>query len=87
MRDGKCDYDFVEVMACPGGCIGGGGQPKSKDPLVLIKRMQGIYALDEAAQTRQSHHNPEVWLRWRLQADNCFIVIHRLGNNSGETAV
>lgn len=60
MNNGEVSYDFVEVMACPGGCIGGGGQPKSDDPLILMKRMQGIYALDEQAVTRQSHRNPEV---------------------------
>ncbi|KIZ02242.1 NADH dehydrogenase I subunit G [Monoraphidium neglectum] len=52
--------DFVEVMTCPGGCIGGGGQPKSRDPGVLAKRMQAIYSIDEAATIRRSHANPEV---------------------------
>ena len=60
MNNGEVSYDFVEVMACPGGCIGGGGQPKSDDPLILMKRMQGIYSIDEQAVTRQSHRNPEV---------------------------
>jgi len=53
-------YDFIEVMACPGGCIGGGGQPKSKDPAAVLKRMGAIYTLDERAALRKSHQNPEV---------------------------
>lgn len=53
-------YDFIEVMACPGGCIGGGGQPKSKDIDVVLKRMGAIYSLDQANSVRKSHENPEV---------------------------
>ncbi|PSC71155.1 ferredoxin [Micractinium conductrix] len=53
-------YDFIEVMACPGGCIGGGGQPKSRDPLVLLKRMGAVYNLDERSTIRKSHQNQSV---------------------------
>ncbi|PRW56960.1 ferredoxin [Chlorella sorokiniana] len=53
-------YDFVEVMACPGGCIGGGGQPKSDDPLVLLKRMGAVYSIDERSAIRKSHENPSI---------------------------
>eukprot|EP00884_Botryococcus_braunii_P007911 jgi/Botrbrau1/17120/Bobra.0157s0021.2 len=61
MMDGTSpSYDFIEVMACPGGCIGGGGQPKSHDPLVLLKRMTSIYNIDEKAVVRCSHENKEV---------------------------
>lgn len=42
------------------GCIGGGGQPKSHDPLVLLKRMTSIYNIDEKAVVRRSHENKEV---------------------------
>ena len=67
MRDGTRVYDFVEVMACPGGCVGGGGQPRSKDPDVLRKRAEAVYGLDRCAAVRQSHQNPaiaEVYERW-----------------------
>jgi Iron only hydrogenase large subunit, C-terminal domain len=47
MKEGKRYYDFVEIMACLGGCIGGGGQPKSLDPDILKKRAQAIYTIDE----------------------------------------
>ena len=67
MRDGARVYDFVEVMACPGGCVGGGGQPRSKDPDAARKRADAVYELDRCAAVRQSHHNPaiaEVYERW-----------------------
>lgn len=54
------DYQFVEVMACPGGCIGGGGQPRPTDDEVRQKRIAGIYNVDEAKTIRKSHENPAV---------------------------
>ncbi|KAG9394831.1 Iron only hydrogenase large subunit C-terminal domain [Carpediemonas membranifera] len=57
---GKRNYDFVEVMACPGGCISGGGQPKSLDPKIIEKRQSAIYSDDEKAKLRKSHENPEI---------------------------
>lgn len=53
-------FDFVEVMACRGGCIGGGGQPKSEDPFILQKRISHVYSLDEKAVVRKSHENPSI---------------------------
>lgn len=49
-----------QVMACPGGCIGGGGQPKTKGPDVLQRRMQAVYSIDNHMKLRKSHENPEV---------------------------
>jgi NADP-reducing hydrogenase subunit HndD len=60
MDHGEVELDFVEFMACPGGCIGGGGQPKSRDPDIVLKRMQATYSLDERSARRKSHENPEV---------------------------
>jgi iron-only hydrogenase group A len=54
------DYVAIEVMACVGGCLGGGGEPKSMDPLVLEKRMQAIYEVDQNAPRRRSHENRDV---------------------------
>jgi NADH-quinone oxidoreductase subunit G/NADP-reducing hydrogenase subunit HndD len=51
---------FIEVMACPGGCIGGGGQPRSNDPDIISKRMKGIYDSDKNMKLRKSHENPAV---------------------------
>ena len=53
-------YHFVEVMTCPGGCIGGGGQPRFTDDSVRLKRIAGIYREDESKTLRKSHENPDV---------------------------
>lgn len=55
---GTCKYDFIEIMACKGGCIGGAGQPG--DGSWLEKRLQALNAADANAVTRFSHENPEV---------------------------
>ena len=56
----KCGYHFVEIMGCPGGCIGGGGQPHSNDPEILKKRSSAIYEVDEKSTIRRSHENPAI---------------------------
>ncbi len=53
-------YHFVEVMTCPGGCIGGGGQPRFTDDAVRLKRIAAIYGEDESKKMRKSHENPDV---------------------------
>ncbi|MGM0461826.1 MAG: NADH-dependent [FeFe] hydrogenase, group A6 [Fibrobacterota bacterium] len=53
-------YDFVEVMACRGGCIGGGGQPHGADDETRAKRTAGIYQDDAKSVVRCSHENPEI---------------------------
>jgi len=57
---GTSPYHFIEVMGCPGGCIMGGGQPRSEDPDVRNKRLKGLYTEDEAKVLRKSHENPFV---------------------------
>lgn len=54
------EYVAIEVMACVGGCLGGGGEPKSMDPLVLEKRMQAIYNIDKNVPRRRSYENRDV---------------------------
>ena len=54
------EFVAIEVMACVGGCLGGGGEPKSDDPLVLEKRMQAIYSLDKNSPRRRSYENQDV---------------------------
>lgn len=56
----KDQYHFIEMMACPGGCIGGGGQPIYTDSTVLQKRMEAIYLADRQMPLRKSHENPIV---------------------------
>lgn len=60
IEEGKCDYTFVEVMCCPGGCIGGGGQPIGTDMKVREERIKGIYDIDENMKLRKSHENPAI---------------------------
>jgi NADP-reducing hydrogenase subunit HndD len=60
VKEGKASYHFIEVMACPGGCLGGGGQPIPTSPAIRQKRMEAIYAEDEGMAVRKSHENPEV---------------------------
>ena len=57
---GEVFYHFIEIMACIGGCLGGGGQPRSLDPKGLEKRAQAIYTLDERSVIRKSHENPSI---------------------------
>ncbi|MDX9854577.1 MAG: NADH-dependent [FeFe] hydrogenase, group A6 [Tenuifilaceae bacterium] len=60
VRDGKADYHFVEIMACPGGCLGGGGQPVPTNKEIREKRANAIYQEDTGKPIRKSHENPEV---------------------------
>jgi NADP-reducing hydrogenase subunit HndD len=60
VRQGKSSYHFIEIMACPGGCIGGGGQPIPTSLEIRNKRMKAIYSEDEHMVLRKSHENPEV---------------------------
>jgi iron only hydrogenase large subunit-like protein len=58
--DGEADYHFIEVMCCPGGCIGGGGQPRATTNDVRKARIAAIYREDEGRPMRKSHSNPAV---------------------------
>ena len=60
IRSGRAQYDFVEIMACPGGCVGGGGQPFIDGYEQAEERGQTLYGLDKANKIRFSHENPEV---------------------------
>ena len=57
---GEADYDFVEVMACPGGCVGGGGQPIHDGEEYAERRAPVLYDIDRHKSLRFSHENPEV---------------------------
>lgn len=54
------DYHFIEIMACPGGCIGGGGQPVPTTPEIRQARAKAIYDEDKTLEYRKSHDNPIV---------------------------
>ncbi len=60
VREGKSPYHFIEIMACPGGCIGGGGQPIPTSKEIRQNRINAIYSEDENMVLRKSHDNPDV---------------------------
>ena len=60
LESGQSRYDFVEVMACPGGCAGGGGQPIHDGEELAGKRGDALWKLDQKAPIRFSHENPEI---------------------------
>ena len=60
LRKGEVSYHFVEIMACPGGCVGGGGQPVRDGEELAEIRSDVLYGLDAANELRFSHENPSV---------------------------
>jgi iron only hydrogenase large subunit-like protein len=66
VKQGKEPFHVIEVMACPGGCVGGGGQPYPPegfhilDPRLLAKRAAALYAIDAGKQLRKSYENPAI---------------------------
>ena len=60
IRDGREDLHFIEVMACPGGCIAGGGQKIGAGPDAIRARMKSLYDIDEKETIKVSHRNPEI---------------------------
>ena len=61
IRDGKSEYHAIEIMACPGGCVSGGGQPfYGNDRSVIAKRAAGLYGEDRDKDVRLAHENEEI---------------------------
>ncbi len=61
IKTGNAKFHMLEVMACPGGCVNGGGQPRSCDSsLIKEKRAEGLYSEDKELSLRKSHENPEI---------------------------
>ncbi|EEH99039.1 MULTISPECIES: NADH-dependent [FeFe] hydrogenase, group A6 [Clostridium] len=84
IKYGNSKYHFIEVMACPGGCIDGGGQPFIKSNRdVLKKRMNSIYNEDKNKVIRKSHENPMIQKLYKdyLQKPNSYIAHHILHVN------
>jgi NADH-quinone oxidoreductase subunit G len=65
LEAGEVQYDFVEIMACPGGCVGGGGQPISELRNVTTVRGKILYGLDSMNEYRFSHENPSITAVYR----------------------
>ena len=79
IKSGEKQYHFVEIMACPGGCIGGGGQPRYTNNKVRQARIAAIYREDEGKKLRKSHENPAIA---QLYAE--FLTEGPLGHRSHE---
>lgn len=60
IKSGERNYHFIEVMACPGGCVSGGGQPLLKNAKMRTDRAKGLYKLDRNSHIKSSEHNPLV---------------------------
>jgi NADH-quinone oxidoreductase subunit G/NADP-reducing hydrogenase subunit HndD len=60
VRAGTANYHFIEIMACPGGCIGGGGQPVPTSMAIKKQRSEALYRIDEYSKIRKSHENPDI---------------------------
>jgi len=60
VKNGTSKYHFIEVMACPGGCINGGGQPIHQKPEKVMKRVKALYEIDSKMTNRRSHENKGV---------------------------
>lgn len=65
IKNGAADYQFIEIMACPGGCIGGGGQPYGTTNAIRQQRIDAIYRVDKDMPLRKSHENPAVQLLYK----------------------
>ncbi len=70
LRAGEVQYDFVEIMACPGGCAGGGGQPICDGQELAGERGERLYTLDKANLLRFSHENPSIQALYRDYLDH-----------------
>lgn len=85
----RTQFVAIEVMACVGGCLGGGGEPKSTDPEVLQTRARAVYAIDAGAPRRRSYENPDVQAlyaseleRPNSQAAHALLHTHYAGRRS-----
>ncbi|MCC6650055.1 MAG: iron hydrogenase small subunit [Candidatus Eisenbacteria bacterium] len=67
VRAGEADFDFIEIMACPGGCVDGGGTLRSKKAYLphALKRRETLFGIDRKRVARQSHNNPQVQALYR----------------------
>ncbi len=60
VRSKKKHYDIIEIMACPGGCVAGGGQPITKDENAIKNRIKALYDIDNKERIKTAHKNPQV---------------------------
>ena len=90
IQRGECRYHMIEIMACPGGCINGGGQPFiHADTDILQQRMKGIYSIDQEKEIRKSHENHYIqrlpvnfWVIREVKSPTDFFTPNITENNS-----
>lgn len=89
IENGSVHYDFVEVMACPGGCVGGGGQPIHDGEEFAFERGKKLYQLDEHAGIRFSHENQDILQMYEEYFENpvsykAHMLLHTKHTTSGK---
>lgn len=82
IKSGTVRYNYVEVMACPGGCLGGGGQPLPVSPEIRLKRSQNFYIDDQKKEVRRAHENKDLqkmyeFLEAKPLSDKSIRLFHR----------
>lgn len=77
IKSGEEKFDFVEVMACPGGCIGGAGQPIPQNNEVRSKRAKGIYKVDSSSPIKRSEDNPAIEALYNGILNSNREILHR----------
>lgn len=77
IRSGEVEYDFVEVMACTGGCIGGAGQPLPQNADIRKQRASGLYGADNSAQIKRSEENPMIMALYNGLLKGKTDILHR----------
>lgn len=81
IKKGEVYYDFVEVMACPGGCIGGAGQPVPSSSSIKNMRAKGLYKVDRISQIKRSEENPSVKSLYNEMLFNSHELLHNCKTN------
>jgi iron-only hydrogenase group A len=76
------DYACIEVMACPGGCIGGGGQPIPTSNKIRVKRAEALYSLDKTKKIRKAHENPIVKKVYKDYFSKHPVIAHQILHTS-----
>ena len=86
VRSGEVSYDFIEIMACPGGCVNGGGQPQQQASVkyredIRTERAQALYDNDAGSVVRKSHENKEMnqlytWFLGKPGSEKAHEVLH-----------
>lgn len=88
VKDGTADFDFIEIMACPGGCVDGGGNLRSKKAYMpnALKRRETLYTIDREQKSRQSHNNQQIQALYRdflekPYSDKAHHLLHTMYND------